>query len=63
MALGILGYADLSSYYPEAGRLWVYLMAAVGALTGSAALVDAVMNTRRLDAVASLILSADRHNK
>ncbi len=63
VGLGILGYADLNSYHPEVSRLWVYVMAAVGAVTGSAALVRAVMNTRRLDAIATLIVSADRHNQ
>ncbi len=53
--MGALAYADLNTYHPEMGRLWIYVMAAVGCVTGCAALATALLNARRLDAVATLL--------
>lgn len=55
VGVGALAYADLNTYHPEMGRLWIYVMAAVGCVTGCAALATALLNARRLDAVATLL--------
>ena len=58
VGLGVMTYSDLNTYHPEVGKVFIYIMASVGALTGSAALLRAILNTRRLDAVATLLLSS-----
>jgi hypothetical protein len=55
--IGLLAFADLGTYRPEVGRLWIYIASSIGGVTGCFALARAVFNTRRLDAISTLMLS------
>jgi len=62
VVVGVLTYADLNTYHPEVGRMFLYVMASLGAITGTGALGRSIVNTRRLDAAIVLIQSDGGRN-